>query len=137
MGLAEHSEGAQASQYLQQAVDAYHNALQVRTREQLPQDWAATQNNLGNALRDLAERSEGAQASQYLQQAFDAFHSALNVYSESGFPAQWTQITRTLANAYEIEKDWDHALECYEQLLSHERTNLDLQAKVKELSGKR
>jgi hypothetical protein len=46
-----------------------------------------TQNNLGNALRDLAERSEGAQASQFLQQAVDAFSSALQVYTEPTFPA--------------------------------------------------
>ena len=42
------------AQYLQQAVDAYRSALQVWTREQLPQDWAVTQNNLGAALQDLA-----------------------------------------------------------------------------------
>ena len=43
-------------------LDAYRKALQVYTREQLPQGWAAIQNNLGAALADLAESSEGAQA---------------------------------------------------------------------------
>ena len=62
--LVRHSEGVQSSKYLQQAVDAYHSALQVFTREQLPQDWAGTQNGLGNALRELAGRSEGVQATQ-------------------------------------------------------------------------
>ena len=34
---------------LEQAVTAYNAALEVRTRERVPLDWAATQNNLGNA----------------------------------------------------------------------------------------
>ena len=39
-----------------EAVEAYRLALTVRTRDDLPQDWARTQNNLGNALRALGER---------------------------------------------------------------------------------
>jgi hypothetical protein len=35
---------------LEEAVTAYREALQERTREQVPLDWAMTQNNLGNAL---------------------------------------------------------------------------------------
>jgi tetratricopeptide (TPR) repeat protein len=134
--LARRSEGAQAFQYLQQAVDAYHRSLQVYTREQLPQNWAATQHNLGIALDDLADLSEGAQASQYLQQAIDAYRSSLQVYTESAFPAQWTQATMNLAISYETRKDWDNAHKCYEQLLSHNPTDQQLQAKVKELSEK-
>ena len=37
---------------LEQAVEAYRAALQERTRERVPLDWAMTQNNLGNALAD-------------------------------------------------------------------------------------
>ena len=37
----------QGSELLAQAVTAYRSALEVYTREQLPQDWAMTQNNLG------------------------------------------------------------------------------------------
>ena len=35
---------------LEEAVAAYRAALEERTRERVPLDWAATQNNLGNAL---------------------------------------------------------------------------------------
>ena len=35
---------------LSEAVEAYRQALTVRTRDDLPQDWAMTQNNLGTAL---------------------------------------------------------------------------------------
>ena len=58
------SEGAEAARLLGEAVAAYREALKVRTREQLPQDWAMTQNNLGNALERLrrAERRGGGGA---------------------------------------------------------------------------
>ena len=88
-------------------------------------------------LRALAGRSEGAEASQYLQQAVDAYRSALQVYTESAFPARWSKTTRNLANAYETKTDWADAYKCYELLLSHDPSNLDLQVKVKELSEKR
>ena len=98
--LAGRSEGAQAYQYLlQQAVDAYRNALQVYTREQLPQDWASTQNNLGIPLVDLAGCSEGAQAAQYLQQAVDAYRNALQVYTREKLPQGWAQIQNNLGIA--------------------------------------
>ena len=35
---------------LEEAVAAYRAALEERTRERVPLRWAATQNNLGNAL---------------------------------------------------------------------------------------
>ena len=41
---------------LEEAVAAYRDALKERTRERVPLDWAATQNNLDTALRLLDER---------------------------------------------------------------------------------
>ncbi len=41
---------------------AYHAALEERTRERVPLDWAATQINLGNALATLGERESGTDA---------------------------------------------------------------------------
>lgn len=38
---------------LEKAVAAFRGALEERTRERVPLDWAATQNNLGPALRTL------------------------------------------------------------------------------------
>ena len=39
-----------------EAVAAFRAALEVRTREAMPADWATTQNNLGTALQLLGER---------------------------------------------------------------------------------
>jgi hypothetical protein len=60
------SEAVAISQHEESSRKAYLAALTIYTREQLPQDWAATQNNFGIALTYSAERSEGAQASRYL-----------------------------------------------------------------------
>jgi hypothetical protein len=67
-------------------VSAYRSALEVYTREQLPQNWAATQNNLGLALRDQADRTEGSKGAELLAQAVSAFHSCLAIYTPEGFP---------------------------------------------------
>ena len=76
------SEGAEAVRLLNEVVGAYREALKVYTREQLPQDWAAMQNNLGNALSDQAGRSEGAEAVRLLNEAVNAYREALKVYTE-------------------------------------------------------
>jgi hypothetical protein len=56
-GQAASSEGADRARLLGEAVAAYRSALEVRTREALPQDRATTQNNLGAALRGQAFRA--------------------------------------------------------------------------------
>ena len=43
---------------LEEAVAAYRAALEERTRERVPLDWATTQNNLGTALRTLGRARE-------------------------------------------------------------------------------
>ncbi len=80
-------------------MDACRSALQVYTREQLPQGWAMTQNNLGVALRALAERSEGAQAGAYLEQAVDAHRKALQVRSREQLPQDWAATQTSFGNA--------------------------------------
>jgi hypothetical protein len=67
--LVSRSEGTAIAAHEKSARSAYLAALTVHFREQLPQDWAMTQNNLGIALHALAGRSERAQASQYLARA--------------------------------------------------------------------
>ena len=66
---AARTEGPKGAELLAQAVSAYRSALEVRTREQLPQDWAMTQNNLGVALWDQAARTEGPKGAELLTQA--------------------------------------------------------------------
>jgi tetratricopeptide (TPR) repeat protein len=62
---------------LAEAVAAYREALEERTREKVPLDWAMTQNNLSNALRALGERESDFAR---LTQAANAYQAALLVF---------------------------------------------------------
>ena len=53
--IALRTQGNAIKHHFEQAINAYRNALQVHTREELPQQWATTQNNLANALRNLRQ----------------------------------------------------------------------------------
>jgi hypothetical protein len=63
LGLASEVIGEQKgeSDWLEQAAFAYRAALELRTRERVPPQWATTQNNLGNALGTLGAREDGTE----------------------------------------------------------------------------
>ena len=54
----------------------FRAALEERTRDRVPLDWAMTQNNLANALATLGERESGAAR---LEEAIVAFDACLTV----------------------------------------------------------
>lgn len=70
--------------------------MTVRTREAFPQDWAATQNNLGNAY---AQRIRGNRT-ENIETGIKAFEAALSVRTRDAFPQDWTQTQLNLAAAY-------------------------------------
>jgi hypothetical protein len=80
------TQGTKGAELLAQAVSAYLSALEVRTREQLPQAWAMTQNSLGLALWAQAARTQGTKGAELLAQAVAAFHSCLEIYTSEAFP---------------------------------------------------
>ena len=59
---------------LRSAIEVFQQALQELTRARAPLDWAATQDNLGNALEALGERESGTAR---LQAAVAAYRAAL------------------------------------------------------------
>ena len=65
---------------------AYRAALEERTRERVPLDWATTQNNLGNALRALGERESGTAR---LEEAVTAYRAALEERTRERVPLDW------------------------------------------------
>jgi CHAT domain-containing protein len=81
---------------LEIGIAAYETALQVRTREAFPQDWAATQNNLANAYRN---RIRGEKADN-LEQAIAGYENALQVRTREAFPQDWAMTQNNLALAY-------------------------------------
>ena len=66
---------------LEEAVAAYRAALEERTRERVPLDWATSTGNQGLALRELADRrTDLALAGRALGQ----IEAAFELFSEAG-----------------------------------------------------
>jgi hypothetical protein len=93
------TEGETSRQLLAQAVTTYRSALTVYTREQLPQDWAMTQNNLGLALQNQSTRTAGEAGNRLLAQAVTAYRAALTVHTREQLPQQWATTQNNLGNA--------------------------------------
>ena len=51
-------DGEEGVRLLTEAVDAYRSALQVYTREEFPQAWSMTEDNLGNVLSEIVRRQQ-------------------------------------------------------------------------------
>ncbi len=81
---------------LRAAITAYRAALEVYTRDDLPQDWAMTQNNLGNALRTLGERTTGEEGNRLLSEAVAACRAALEVRTRDDLPQDWATTQNNL-----------------------------------------
>lgn len=81
---------------LEQAVAAHRLALDVRTRQRVPLDWAMTQNNLSNSLRSLATRETGTVR---LEQAVQSARMALEEATRETVPLQWAATQNNLGLA--------------------------------------
>ena len=109
-------------------------ALEVLTRDRLPEDWGMAQNNLGFALSDLASRSVGERSEGYLEASVEAFRASLSVFTEAHSPLRWYRTMRSLAGVYERQSRLAEARTCYEQLLRHTPGDPIVQLKLRELS---
>ncbi len=98
LALAAQTIGEQAGENepLEAAVDEYRAALEVRTRERVPLDWAMTQNNLGTALSTLGAREAGTQR---LDEAVAAYRAALEVRTRERVPLDWAMTQNNLGAA--------------------------------------
>ncbi len=81
---------------LERAITTYRAALEERTRARVPLDWAATQNNLGNALTTLGERESGTAR---LEEAVAAYRAALQELTRERVPLDWALTQTNLGNA--------------------------------------
>ncbi|MEH2174028.1 CHAT domain-containing protein, partial [Nostoc sp.] len=90
---------------IEKAIAAFTAALDVYTPEALPQEWAATQNNLANAYSD---RIKGDRADN-IEEAITAFTAALDVYTPEALPQEWAATQNNLANAYRERIKGDRA----------------------------
>lgn len=82
--------------YLDEAVTVLLTALMVRTPEQVPLQWSATQGNLGDALRVLGEREVGTAR---LEEAVAVLRAVLIVLTREQMPLEWAMTQCKLADA--------------------------------------
>ncbi|MEJ5313563.1 MAG: CHAT domain-containing protein, partial [Anaerolinea sp.] len=75
----------------------YQNALQIRTRDAAPSDWAMTQHSLGNLFLRRYERS-GQDAHAQTAQAH--YQNALLVYTRDAAPSHWATVQHSLGNLF-------------------------------------
>ncbi len=95
----ERSGGAAGLALLARAVSAFEAALEVRTRADMPADWAGTQNNLGTALAAQGERSGGAAGLALLARAVSAYEAAMEVHTRTDMSFQWAMTQENIALA--------------------------------------
>ncbi|OAD19989.1 TPR repeat-containing protein [Candidatus Thiomargarita nelsonii] len=81
---------------LEKAIEYYQAALQVRTPEDMPVDWATTMNNLAIAYQN---RLRGTRADN-LEKAIEGYQAALQVITQKDMPVEWASTMNNLANAY-------------------------------------
>ncbi|MEM9437631.1 MAG: tetratricopeptide repeat protein [Pseudomonadota bacterium] len=81
---------------LLKSVENHKLALEKRTRDRVPLDWAMTQNNLGNALQRLGEREIGTAR---LEEAITAYQNALKEWTRGRVPLKWAMTQNNLGSA--------------------------------------
>ena len=97
--------------HFQDAAQSYRKALHMAPRDQLPQQWAATQNNLGNTLQAQGIRTSGEESRALLAQAVEAYRLALEVYTREALPQQWATTQNNLGIALKALGEHDHNAE--------------------------
>ncbi|HPY71621.1 MAG TPA: hypothetical protein PLJ69_01605 [Methanothrix sp.] len=85
---------------LKKAIEAYEDALAVRTQEARPLEFAETKNLLGEALVILAGAANGPADGANLKRAIRAFEEALEVRTQDFDPEGYAEIQNNLGVAY-------------------------------------
>ncbi len=81
-------------------IDCFYYALEIYTREKLPEYWAMLQHNLGLAYFDRikGERWEN------LQKSIKCYHKSLEVFTQEEFPQKWQINQEDLSQSQEALK---------------------------------
>jgi hypothetical protein len=91
--------GPESHRYLEEAIQAYKGLISQIPKISNPQQWATTQNNLGNALVSLGEQQGGAEGARHLAEAVEAYQKALTVHTRDALPQDWATTQNNLGNA--------------------------------------
>jgi tetratricopeptide (TPR) repeat protein len=92
------------------AIAGYETVLTIFTRTAFPQDWAMTQNNLGNAYSDriLGDKAEN------IELAIAAYTNALEVRTRTAFPQNHAETLFNLGILYQEARRLSDAYTTYQ-----------------------
>ncbi len=97
--LQSHGERFAGLPSLQASIKAFEAVLTIQTREAMPLEWAATQNDLGIVRLRLGEHTGGEAGLRSLEAAVAACEAALAIRTREAMPALWAQTQNNLGNA--------------------------------------
>jgi CHAT domain-containing protein len=106
------------AQNIEDAIAAYQQSLEVRTREVMPIQWAASMMNLANAYKD---RIRGDRA-QSIEEAIAAYQQSLEVRTREAMPVEWAESMNNLANAYKDRIRGDRAQNIEEAIAAYQQS---------------
>ena len=104
---------------LERAIACYEAALEVRTREAFPVEWATTQDYLGSAYKELP----GGDRQANLERAIACYEAAMEVRTREAFPAQWAMTQNNVGAAFwylpggDRQANLERAIACYQAVL--------------------
>src|SRR5262249_49003695 len=87
----------------------YRSALEVRTKADLPQDWAETQYNLGSALQELGSQLEGEEGLKTQRESVDLLQEVVSYHADDASRYQWASALGSLAFHLVLERQFAEA----------------------------
>ncbi|MCP3972657.1 MAG: helix-turn-helix transcriptional regulator [Rhodobacteraceae bacterium] len=99
IGICQNAIGERSGNagHLKSAINAYTGCLKLVPRRKDAENWAVTQNNLGNALSSLGEREQDPAR---LREAIAAYEEALTVRTREAVPMDWAKTQSNLGLAH-------------------------------------
>ncbi len=79
-----------------ESIDAFDAALQIRTREKVPAEWAMSQANLAGALQHLGNRFDDDHAIKYLKHSRALYAETLEIIDPEGSPQVWALVQESI-----------------------------------------
>ncbi len=99
------------------AIAVYAQALTVRSKADMPAEWANTMNNLAIAY---SLRSQGDKA-QNIEDAIATYEQALAVYNQEAMPIEWANAMMNLATVYKNRMSGDKAQNIEDAITTYEQ----------------
>jgi tetratricopeptide (TPR) repeat protein len=90
------------------ALEFYRKALALSSAKQSPTTWAAIQDDIGRAARELATRAEGEAARRHLDESIAAHRAALQARTRA-LPQQWADSQSSLGHALQQQGGRDRS----------------------------